>query len=145
LFDVARDKYNARGGSQPGNTLPGISPVTDGNDPYGVPYGRGRVDMRLALGCDGEIYVLSKSDGMIRKLVGGVSPPSFSSITMTNGMATLSWYAISNRHYRVQFISDLGAGSWTDVTGDVIATAATASKTDSPGGVLRYYRLILLP
>jgi len=145
LFDVARDKYNARGGSQPGNTLPGISPVTDGNDPYGVPYGRGRVDMRLALGGDGEIYVLSKSDGMIRKLVGGVSPPSFSTITVTNGAAALSWYAISNRHYRVQFRSDLGAGSWTDVTGDVIATAATASKTDSPSGVPRYYRLILLP
>jgi hypothetical protein len=145
LFDVARDKYNARGGSQPGNTLPGISPVTDGNDPYGVPYGRGRVDMRLAMGGDGEIYVLSKSDGMVRKLVGGVSPPSFSSITLTNGIATLSWYAISNRQYRVQFKSDLEAPGWTDVAGDVIATAETASKTDSPSAVPRYYRLILLP
>jgi hypothetical protein len=145
LFDVARDKYNARGGSQPGNTLPGISPVTDGNDPYGVPYGRGRVDMRLAMGGDGEIYVLSKSDGMVRKLAGGVSPPSFSSITLTNGIATLSWYAISNRQYRVQFKSDLEAPGWTDVAGDVIATAETASKTDSAGGVPRYYRLILLP
>jgi hypothetical protein len=145
LFDVARDKYNARGGSQPGNTLPGISSVTDGNDPYGVPYGRGRVDMRLAMGGDGEIYVLSKSDGMVRKLVGGVSPPSFSSITMTNGIATLSWCAISNRQYRVQFRTDLVQGGWSDLAGDVTATSQTASKNDSIGGMGRYYRLILLP
>jgi len=145
LFDVAREKYNARGGSQPGNTLPGISPVTDGNDPYGVPYGRGRVDMRLAMGGDGEIYVLSKSDGMVRNLVGGVSPPTFSSITMTNGVATLSWYAISNRQYRVQFTTDLVESGWSNVAGDVTATAQTASKTDSIEGAERYYRLILLP
>jgi hypothetical protein len=145
LFDVARDKYNARGGSQPLNTLPGISPVTDGNDPYGVPYGRGRVDMRLALGGDGEIYVLSKSDGMIRKLVGGVSPPSFSSIMLTNGVATLSWYAISNRQYRVQFRTDLASSGWSDLAGDVKAMGETATKTDSIGGTARYYRLVLLP
>jgi len=145
LFDVARDQYNARGGSQPGNTLPGISAVTDGNDPYGVPYGRGRVDMRLAMGGDSEIYVLSKSDGMVRKLVGGVSPPSFSSITLTNGVATLSWYAISNRQYRVQFKSELTNGIWTDLPGDVTATGETAVKADATGGVGRYYRLVMLP
>lgn len=145
LFDVARDKYNARGGSQPGNTLPGISPVTDGNDPYGVPYGRGRVDMRLALGSDGEIYVLSKSDGMVRKIVAGVSPPSFSSITLTNGVATLSWYAMSNRHYRVQFRSDLAAGGWSDLAGDVTAMGEMAGKADNVGGTARYYRIVLLP
>ena len=36
----------------------------------GAPYGGGRADIRLALGGDGEIYVLSKSDGMVRKLTG---------------------------------------------------------------------------
>lgn len=145
LFDVARDKYNSRGGSQPGNTLPGISPVTDGNDPYGVPYGRGRVDLRLALGGDGEIYLLSKSDGMVRKLVAGLAPPSIGSIELTNGVATLNWFSISNRHYRVQFKSDLGTGGWTDLPGDITASGATASKTDVPGTTPRYYRLVLLP
>jgi len=89
--------------------------------------------------------VLSKSDGMVRKLVGGVSPPSFSSITLTNGIATLSWYAISNRQYRVQFKSDLEAGSWSNLASDITATGETASKTDIPGAAARYYRLVLLP
>ena len=44
-------------------------------DPYGVPYGGGRADVRLAMGGDGELYVLSKSDGMIRKLTAVVTPP----------------------------------------------------------------------
>jgi hypothetical protein len=44
-------------------------------DPYGVMYGGGRADIRLSMGGDGEIYVLSKSDGMIRKLAAVVTPP----------------------------------------------------------------------
>ena len=32
--------------------------------------GRGRVDLRFAIDNDGELYVLTKSDGMIRKVVG---------------------------------------------------------------------------
>ena len=44
-------------------------------DPEGVAYGGGRADIRMALGGDGELYVLSKSDGMIRKLTGIVTPP----------------------------------------------------------------------
>ena len=44
-------------------------------DPEGVVYGGGRADIRMALGGDGELYVLSKSDGMIRKLTAVVTPP----------------------------------------------------------------------
>ena len=33
-------------------------------------YGGGRADIRIAEGIDGELYVLSKSDGMIRMLSG---------------------------------------------------------------------------
>ena len=45
------------------------------NFPYGVAYGGGRADVRLSEGGDGEIYVLSKSDGFIRKMVAVVAPP----------------------------------------------------------------------
>jgi hypothetical protein len=48
------ESYRARGGR--GVTLPGAAGVS----------GRGRVDMRLAEDADGELYVLTKSDGMIR-------------------------------------------------------------------------------
>ena len=49
--------------------------VTAKPDPYGVPYGGGRADVRLSMGGDGEIYVLSKTDGMIRILAAVVAPP----------------------------------------------------------------------
>jgi hypothetical protein len=65
--------------------LPGASSITggfrNGNlttgkvDPYGVPYGGGRADMRLARGGDEELYLMSKSDGMIRRLTAVVTPP----------------------------------------------------------------------
>ena len=36
----------------------------------GAQAGRGRVDLRFAVDNDGELYILTKSDGMIRKVVG---------------------------------------------------------------------------
>jgi hypothetical protein len=72
LFDIVADEYAHRGGRVPDNVLPGYANATIGNDPDGIPYGGGRADIRLALGGDGEIYVLSKSDGMVRLMSGGL-------------------------------------------------------------------------
>ena len=55
---LVEETFRARGGK--GDTLPGT----------GVISGRGRVDMRFAEDGDGELYVLTKSDGMIRSVVG---------------------------------------------------------------------------
>ncbi len=85
MYDIVADGFAHRSGKVENQVLPGGSGLTGGSrtgaptqtrmDPYGVAYGKGRADIRLALGGDGEIYVLSKSDGMIRKLVSVVSPP----------------------------------------------------------------------
>jgi uncharacterized repeat protein (TIGR01451 family) len=75
LFDIVADEYARKGGDAGTSVLPGSATVTSGNDPDGVPYGGGRADVRVALGGDGEIYILSKSDGMVRKLVAVVKPP----------------------------------------------------------------------
>ena len=80
LFDIVADEYRNKGGTVSGRALPGSASVTSGIDLYGTPYGGGRADIRLALGGDGEIYVLSKSDGMIRSAVAfssALSPPKF--------------------------------------------------------------------
>ena len=86
LYDILAEAYIHKGG-QPleGAVLPGASTVVGGRrgenfhegppDPYGVKYGGGRADIHLTLGGDGEIYVLSKSDGMIRKFVAVITPP----------------------------------------------------------------------
>ena len=94
---------------------------------------------------DGELYVMSKSDGMIRKLVAALSPPVIQSITWSNELATLSWPSISNRHYRVQFRSDVSDTNWDDVAGDVTATNSVAWKTDNASAGKRFYRAVVLP
>jgi glucose/arabinose dehydrogenase/mono/diheme cytochrome c family protein len=68
LRRLVEDTYRQRGGR--GRSLPGSGAIS----------GRGRVDMRFAVDDDGELYVLTKADGMIRKVVGAkrvatTSPP----------------------------------------------------------------------
>jgi mono/diheme cytochrome c family protein len=58
LRRITEATYRARGGK--GAALPGAAAVS----------GRGRVDMRLAEDEAGDLYVLTKSDGMIRQVVG---------------------------------------------------------------------------
>src|SRR5260221_4360251 len=69
LRRTAEEAYHKRGG--PGQALPGSGAIA----------GRGRVDLRFAQDNDGELYILTKSDGMIRKVVGarvaaGAPPPA---------------------------------------------------------------------
>jgi mono/diheme cytochrome c family protein len=58
LRKIVEETYRARGGL--GETLPGAAAVS----------GRGRVDLRFAEDSAGELYVLTKSDGMIRQVMG---------------------------------------------------------------------------
>lgn len=61
MAGIVRAGYHARGGMDP--DLPGSATVS----------GPGRVDLRLGVDRSGELYLLSKSDGMIR-MVTGVGP-----------------------------------------------------------------------
>lgn len=86
MFSIVAETYAHRGGiSAPEHALPGRGGATTGwrdaeqkqpkADPDGIAYGGGRADIRMAVGGDGELYVLSKSDGMIRKVAALVTPP----------------------------------------------------------------------
>jgi hypothetical protein len=86
MFDVVAETYSHKGGTPAQDrVLPGAAAATTGwrdtehkqpkADPEGVAYGGGRADVRIAMGGDGEFYVLSKSDGMIRKMTAVVTPP----------------------------------------------------------------------
>ena len=58
LRPLTFETFRSRGGK--GETLPGNAAVA----------GRGRVDLRFAEDSEGELYILTKSDGMIRRVVG---------------------------------------------------------------------------
>ncbi len=147
MWDVITNSYRAKGGTASGAALPGGCGglVTGGNDPYGVPYGCGRADIRLAQDSDNELYVLSKSDGMIRKVIGQAAPPLLQLPKRTNGTVTLNWSAISNVQYRVQYRTSLINTSWTDVSGDVTATNSIGTKTNAAIPGTKLYRVRVLP
>jgi hypothetical protein len=89
MYDIVADAYAHKDGNVDPEThqgvLPGAAMTTGGwrgkswvkpmSDPYGVPYGGGRADVRLSLGGDGELYIMTKTDGMIRTLAAVVTPP----------------------------------------------------------------------
>ena len=57
MFPIVELAYHARGGKDP--DLPGRSTVS----------GSGRADIRFAVDADGELYIFSKSDGVIRAVI----------------------------------------------------------------------------
>jgi hypothetical protein len=58
MFPIAEAAYHARGGKAP--HLPGAAKVS----------GAGRADTRIAIDAAGELYIFTKTDGMIRQVVG---------------------------------------------------------------------------
>lgn len=157
LYDIVAGQYAARGGdpnvSSTNGVLPGRSDLVGGYngatfiqgqlDPEGVRYGGGRADIRIALGGDGELYLLSKSDGAIRKFAAALSPPQLQA-GASNGIANLSWSSVPGRNYRVQHKSALTDANWTDLAGDVVATNISSARTDTPAGA-RFYRVVESP
>jgi hypothetical protein len=85
MYDIVKDAFAHKGGlatppcvMPDGTSRQGIvtkcGPRGRGADPYGVEYGSGgRADVRLGMDGDGELYLLSKTDGMIRKIVSVLS------------------------------------------------------------------------
>jgi hypothetical protein len=82
------------------------------------------------------------------ELLANTAPaPVIQSIAMagTNNVV-ITWTAVTNRTYRVQYKSRFSDTAWTDLGPDVTATNSMASFTDHPGGARqRFYRVGLLP
>jgi hypothetical protein len=75
-----------------------------------------------------------------------VPPPALSTGTISNGVLTLTWSAISGQTYRVQYSTNLTETNWTDLTPDVTANDITATQTDSTlSDEQRFYRVMVLP
>lgn len=157
VFDIVRDAFDRRNetptgsvlhnGAADNDALPGGAAATSGNDPYGMPYGGGRADIRWAL-IDEELYLLSKSDGMIRSSSGCV-PSEPTGLTLDESKDTLVWTApeglMPGTMYDVArgLVEDLPVGSGsTEVC--VASSIQSTSATDStaPGSGEAYWYLV---
>lgn len=77
FFEIIQAAYRTRGGTDA--DLPGGSTVS----------GTGRADIRLVLDPEGELLVLSKSDGMVRALTAIPAKPAWLAAHFTSGEQTL--------------------------------------------------------
>ena len=67
------------------------------------------------------------------------------SISLSSGVATVTWASISNQVYRLQYRNSLSETNWTDVSPDVLATGPITSTTNALGtGPQRFYRIVLV-
>jgi uncharacterized delta-60 repeat protein len=101
-----------------------------------------RSDGRVLLG-GGFTAVNHSARWWVAQLFGDA--PVLNPLVVSNGLITLSWGAITGSTYRVQFAGDLALPFWTNLPPDIVATAATAFKTDTPASAPRFYRVTLLP
>jgi hypothetical protein len=148
MFDIVAMTYTNRGGDAAGTArLPGGAESTGTGklDGDGISYGVGRVDLRIAQGGDNEIYVISKSDGSIRKMTASLGPPAITSITNSGSDVTLTWQSVPGWNYRVQYKVLFTDPTWQDLAGNVTATGLTAAKTTPFVEDTRFYRIRWLP
>jgi hypothetical protein len=72
--------------------------------------------------------------------------PEITSITMDNGLVTITWNAIAGREYKLQYKDNMTDAVWTEMITTVLATGPTASAENLVGNLpQRFYRVRLLP
>ena len=75
-----------------------------------------------------------------------VSLPTIISIAISNDVAALTWTAIPNQGYRLQFKDQLAATNWTTSSPEIVAQGSTASSTNAVSGQgSRFYRVLVTP
>ncbi len=73
---------------------------------------------------------------------GPISPLTITSVTLTNGVATVTWLATPGTVYNLQCKTNLLDSGWDSIPGNVTASGGTASKSDTVGSMSqRLYRV----
>ena len=88
------------------------------------------------------------ANSVVVRITGAVIPPPspLLEIPLLSGTnVLLSWTAVSNTTYRLEFNPGLTLSNWTALPGDVLALSNTASKPDALTPSNRFYRVLALP
>ena len=125
LYQVVLSGYDFRGGA--GDGLPGGA--------ASLISGEGRADIRLALDAAGELYVTSKSDGMIRSLGSIFTAQPVDRLIALGADTTFAVAATADTTpaYQWQRLPE-GSETWVNVTNDSVFSGATTATLalDSP-------------
>ncbi|WP_193212510.1 PQQ-dependent sugar dehydrogenase [Luteolibacter marinus] len=128
MFEIVEAGYDFRGGVD--SDLPGGASIS----------GSGRADIRLAIDSAGELYVTSKSDGMIRKIVAAPAPQFTSQpadvFAPLGSDADFHAAAVGNAActYRWQRLT-AGADQWEDLADNAVFSGSSTGDLhlDNPG------------
>jgi len=90
---------------------------------------------------------LSNTASSVIVRVTGVAPPAplLLSPLLSGANVLLTWTAVSNITYRLEFNPDLTSSNWNALSGDVLGLSNTASKIDALTPSNRFYRVQVLP
>ena len=81
----------------------------------------------------------------VTDVVSAVPPPLLLPLELVGLDVKLTWTAVSNITYRLEFNPDLAPSNWTALPTDVIGVSNTASKLDALTPSNRFYRVRVLP
>jgi hypothetical protein len=82
---------------------------------------------------------------IVRVTAVATPPPLLLSPALSSSNVVLTWTAVSNASYRVEFNPDLSPSNWNALPGDVPGISNTASKLDALTPSNRFYRVRVLP
>jgi hypothetical protein len=85
------------------------------------------------------------SSVIVRVTAVAVPPPLLLSPVLADTNVLLTWTAVSNAVYRLEFNPSVDSTDWTALAGDVTALSNTASKLDPLTPSNRFYRVRVIP
>jgi len=96
---------------------------------------------------DGNLYgtgaiVPTTISGMAFRLVPATA---VSTLSVSNGVAAITWNSFTNGAYRVEYKSSLSDSNWTPLGPPITATDSTTTTLDNSPDSQRIYRVVLLP
>jgi hypothetical protein len=95
---------------------------------------------------DAGLPVLSSTNNFMVIVTNAVPAPVILAIEVTGTNAVLTWSAISNLVYRLEYLDDVTLTNWVASPPDIVAADDTASATNvTAGQPARFYRVQLLP
>ena len=75
-----------------------------------------------------------------------VSRPMIESLTLSNGVAAITWTAITGQTYRLQYIESFAETNWSGLSPDITASGTSAGQSDLSGlAGQRFYRVAVVP
>jgi uncharacterized repeat protein (TIGR03803 family) len=104
----------------------------------------------LALGLNGALFGGTQSAGanaygVIFELYPVPLPPAFVPAVVTGGMITLSWSALPQYRYQVQWTADISLTNWQNLGAAITNVSGAVNITDSLSNTCRFYRLVQTP